>query len=140
MASSRCAVRSAARLKECANSSGQPRFLCRWHAAASWRAERVEAGGAGVRAVRLDTGERIAASHVVIACDRVRAQAELLPDLADDWRLRRPRYSPSCLVMHFGLARRIPGHAHHTLRFGRAWKSTFDALAAGRPQPARRRR
>ncbi|RKS79879.1 phytoene desaturase [Actinomadura pelletieri DSM 43383] len=99
------------------------------------RAERVEAGGAGVRAVRLDTGERIAASHVVIACDRVRAQAELLPDLADDWRLRRPRYSPSCLVMHFGLERRIPGHAHHTLRFGRAWKSTFDALAAGRPQP-----
>lgn len=99
------------------------------------RAERVETGARGVRAVRLDTGERIAASHAVIACDRVRAQAELLPGLADDWRLRRPRYSPSCLVVHVGLDRRTPGRAHHTVRFGRTWKETFAALAAGRPQP-----
>lgn len=99
------------------------------------RAERVETGAHGVRAVRLDTGERIAASHAVIACDRVRAQAELLPERADDWRLRRPRYSPSCLVVHVGLEERTPGRAHHTLSFGRTWRETFDALSAGLPQP-----
>ncbi|MFG2245951.1 phytoene desaturase family protein [Spirillospora sp. NPDC048823] len=99
------------------------------------RAERVETDASGVTAVRLDTGERLAASHAVIACDLVRAHAGLLPAAAGDWRLRRPRYSPSCLVMHFGLDRRLPGQAHHTLHFGREWAATFSALASGRPQP-----
>ncbi|MFC4529381.1 phytoene desaturase family protein [Sphaerisporangium dianthi] len=99
------------------------------------RATRVETDGLGVTAVRLDTGERIAAGHVVVACDRVAAQRGLLPGEADDRRLRRPRFSPSCLVAHFGLDRRLPGQAHHTLHFGREWASTFKALEAGRPQP-----
>ncbi|GII83996.1 phytoene dehydrogenase [Sphaerisporangium siamense] len=98
------------------------------------RATRVETGGAGVTAVRLDTGERLAADHVVLACDRLAARG-LLPPEAGDRRPRRPRFSPSCLVAHFGLDRPLPGRAHHTLHFGRAWASTFDALAAGRPQP-----
>ncbi len=98
------------------------------------RAERVETGPSGVSAVRLDTGERITTGHAVIACDLVRAHTGLLPEAAGDWRLRRPRYSPSCLVMHFGLDRRPPGRAHHTLHFGREWEATFAALASGRPQ------
>ncbi|WP_149259939.1 NAD(P)/FAD-dependent oxidoreductase [Actinomadura sp. K4S16] len=99
------------------------------------RAERVETGADGVTGVRLDTGERLPASSVVVACDLPRAHAGLLPEAAGDWRLRRPRYSPSCLVMHFGLDRRLPGQAHHTLHFGREWGTVFSALAAGRPQP-----
>ncbi|HEU5023451.1 MAG TPA: phytoene desaturase family protein [Spirillospora sp.] len=99
------------------------------------RAERVETDAAGVRAVRLETGERITARHVVVACDLVRAHMELLPREAADWRLRRPRYSPSCLVMHVGLEGRPPGRPHHTLHFGRDWKATFTALGSGRPQP-----
>ena len=63
------------------------------------------------------------------------AARRLLPALADDWRLRRPRHSPSCLVAHVGLDRSITGQAHHTLHFGRAWRETFTALAAGLPQP-----
>ncbi len=98
------------------------------------RAERVETGPSGVSAVRLDTGERITTGHAVIACDLVRAHTGLLPEAAGDWRLRRPRYSPSCLVMHFGLDHRPPGRAHHTLHFGREWEATFAALASGRPQ------
>ncbi|GGL19827.1 phytoene dehydrogenase [Sphaerisporangium melleum] len=98
------------------------------------RATRVEAGGSGVTGVLLDTGERIAAEHVVVACDRAAAHRGLLPAAAGDWRLRRPRFSPSCLVAHFGLDRRRPGNAHHTLHFGHEWAATFDALAAGRPQ------
>ncbi|WP_246249726.1 phytoene desaturase family protein [Actinomadura litoris] len=99
------------------------------------RAERVETGASGVTAVRLAGGERLPASHVVVACDLPRAHAGLLPEAARDWRLRRPRYSPSCLVMHFGIDRRPPDRAHHTLHFGRRWAGAFDALAAGRPQP-----
>ncbi|MFI9574955.1 phytoene desaturase family protein [Microbispora rosea] len=104
------------------------------------RATRIETDGAGVVAVRLDTGERLAARHAVIACDLVRAHGRrggdgLLPEEAADWRLRRPRFSPSCLVAHFALDRRPDGQAHHTLHFGREWETTFAALEAGRPQP-----
>ncbi|WP_371785724.1 phytoene desaturase family protein [Streptosporangium subroseum] len=100
------------------------------------RAAKVETGpGGGVCAVRLDTGERLAAGHVVVACDLPHAHAGLLPETAYDWRLRRPRYSPSCLVLHFGLDRRLSGQAHHTLHFGRQWAATFSALKEGRPQP-----
>ncbi|GGO14775.1 phytoene desaturase family protein [Microbispora bryophytorum] len=103
------------------------------------RATRIETDGAGVVAVRLATGERLAARHAVVACDLVRAQGRrggdgLLPEEAADWRLRRPRFSPSCLVAHFALDRRPEGQAHHTLHFGREWESTFAALEAGRPQ------
>lgn len=99
------------------------------------RAERVETDASGVTAVRLEGGERLAAGAVVVACDLARAHRGLLPAAAGDWRLRRPRYSPSCLVMHFGLDHRASGRAHHTLHFGREWAGTFSALAAGRPQP-----
>ncbi|MEV7804282.1 phytoene desaturase family protein [Microbispora sp. NPDC088329] len=104
------------------------------------RATRIETDGAGVVAVRLDTGERLAARHVVVACDLLRALGRrggdgLLPEEAADWRLRRPRFSPSCLVAHFALDRRPEGQAHHTLHFGQEWETTFAALEAGRPQP-----
>ncbi|MFC5754202.1 phytoene desaturase family protein [Actinomadura rugatobispora] len=101
------------------------------------RATRVETDASGAAAaVRLDTGERLRASHVVIACDLPAAHRDrLLPEAARDWRLRRPRFAPSCLVMHLGLDRRPAGRAHHTLHFGRGWASTFSALEAGRPQP-----
>ncbi|MGI5156631.1 phytoene desaturase family protein [Microbispora sp. CA-102843] len=104
------------------------------------RATRIETDGAGVVAVRLDTGERLAARHAVVACDLVRAHGRrggdgLLPEEAADWRLRRPRFSPSCLVAHFALDRRPEGQSHHTLHFGREWEATFAELEAGRPQP-----
>ncbi|MBW8485488.1 phytoene desaturase family protein [Actinomadura parmotrematis] len=99
------------------------------------RAVRVEADSGGVTGVRLEGGERIAARQVVVACDLPSALAGLLPPGVADWRTRRPKHSPSCLVMHFGLDRTLPGQAHHTLHLGRRWDAAFDALAAGRPQP-----
>jgi len=100
------------------------------------RATKVETDGSGVTGVRLETGERLDARHVVVACDLPHAHDDgLLPEAARDWRLRRPRFSPSCLVIHAGLARPLPGQAHHTLHFGRAWHATFDALDRGLPQP-----
>ncbi|HEY8478598.1 MAG TPA: phytoene desaturase family protein [Spirillospora sp.] len=99
------------------------------------RAERVETDASGVTAVRLADGERLPAEHVVVACDLVAAHRGLVPEAARDWRLRRPRFAPSCLVMHFGLDRPAPGRAHHTLHFGREWEGAFEALTRGRPQP-----
>ncbi|GAA3826290.1 phytoene desaturase family protein [Sphaerisporangium flaviroseum] len=99
------------------------------------RATKIETDASGVVAVRLDTGELLPASEAVVACDLPQAHAGLLPPGAGDWRLRRPKYSPSCLVLQFGLDHRLTGQAHHTLHFGKEWESTFTALAAGRPQP-----
>ncbi len=98
------------------------------------RASEVETDGDGVTGVLLEDGERLPAGQVVVACDRLAAR-RLLPALADDWRLRRPRHSPSCLVTHVGLDRSMTDQAHHTLHFGQAWRETFTALAEGRPQP-----
>ncbi|MFD0476337.1 phytoene desaturase family protein [Nonomuraea thailandensis] len=98
------------------------------------RARRVEAGPDGVTGVLLEDGERLPAAHVVAACDRLAAE-RLLPGRAADWRTRRPRHAPSCVVLHFGLDRELPGQAHHTVQFGRDWHATFAALEAGRPQP-----
>ncbi|MEU4329942.1 phytoene desaturase family protein [Nonomuraea dietziae] len=99
------------------------------------RATRVRTDSDGVTAVLLDSGERLAARTVVVACDLVNAHAGLLPEAAADWRLRRPRFSPSCVVLHIGLERPLTGQAHHTLHFGKQWASIFTALEAGRPQP-----
>ncbi|MFI6480992.1 phytoene desaturase family protein [Nonomuraea sp. NPDC050663] len=98
------------------------------------RAVQVTTGGQGVTGVRLDSGEHLTATHAVMAGDRFTARS-ILPRGAADWRLTRPRFSPSCLVLHIALDRRPPGQAHHTLHFGRAWESTFEALERGRPQP-----
>ncbi|GAB2853204.1 phytoene desaturase family protein [Actinocorallia aurea] len=100
------------------------------------RAAEVLADGSGVTGVRLATGELLAARSAVVACDLPAAHAErLLPEAARDWRLRRPRFSPSCVVAHFGLQAAPRGQAHHTLHFGERWHETFDALRHGLPQP-----
>ncbi len=92
------------------------------------RAERVLASGTGVTGVALAGGELVRADSVVVACDLPAAQRDLLPPGAVGWRLRRPRFAPSALVMHFGLDRPRPGQAHHTLHLGRDWAGTFGAL------------
>ncbi|HYY82694.1 MAG TPA: phytoene desaturase family protein [Actinomycetes bacterium] len=94
------------------------------------RAERVEGGAAGVRAVRLASGERLPAGDVVVAADLPSAYAGLLPPATMDWRVRRRRlhFAPSCLLLHLGLPRRLPGQAHHTLHLGRDWKGGFEAI------------
>ncbi|WP_037569857.1 phytoene desaturase family protein [Phaeacidiphilus oryzae] len=84
----------------------------------------LERSGDRVTAVRTDQGR--------IACDAV----VLTPELPLSYRLlgRRPRrplplrHSPSAVVLHLGTTRSWPGLGHHTLSFGRAWRSTFDQL------------
>jgi phytoene desaturase len=47
-------------------------------------------------------------------------------------RLRRLRYSPSCLLLLAGSTATYAGSAHHNLHFGRAWSEVFRDLAQGR--------
>jgi len=107
----------------------------------STRVERVEAGTGGVTGVVLAGGERLAADDVVVTSDLPAAYAHLLPPAATDWRVqrRRPRFAPSCYLVHLGLARELAGQAHHTVHLGRDWKATFEALTrhqAIQPDPS----
>ncbi|BBA95437.1 putative phytoene desaturase [Actinacidiphila reveromycinica] len=82
--------------------------------------------GGRVTAVRT-TERRIACDAVVLSCELTHAYRllERVP--------RRPlalRRSPSAVVLHAGTDRTWPGLAHHTLSFGRAWRTTFRELTA----------
>jgi phytoene desaturase len=92
------------------------------------RAGRVVADSDGVAGVVLADGERLPAEAVIVTGDLPAAHRGLLPPGAADWRLRRPRFAPSCLVAHFGLDRPLAGQAHHTVHVGRDWAGTFRAL------------
>ncbi|MDF3301536.1 phytoene desaturase family protein [Streptomyces tropicalis] len=81
------------------------------------------------------SGDRVTA--VVTADDRIACDAVVLtPDLPVAYRLlgRAPRrpvpltHAPSAVVLHAGCDRTWPELAHHTLSFGRAWRSTFHEL------------
>jgi phytoene desaturase len=90
--------------------------------------EELETSGRRVDAVRLSTGERLPADAVVVTTDRPWA---LVPGLRGP---RRPVYSPSCVALHLGVRHELPGQAHHTISFGRAWHGVFDDVTrAGRP-------
>jgi phytoene desaturase len=92
----------------------------------------LERRGGRVVAVRHQCADDPAGPTERLACDAV----VLTPDLPEVHRLlgrapRRPvglRYSPSAVVLHAGLSTPRPAAAHHTISFGRAWKSTFREI------------
>nr|MDT0661746.1 phytoene desaturase family protein [Micromonospora sp. DSM 115978] len=85
---------------------------------------RVETTGRRAVAVITDQDERVPADVVVLNPDLPVAYRELLPPA----RLRRLRYSPSCVVLHVGSRQAYSKIAHHNIHFGRAWKGTFDEV------------
>jgi phytoene desaturase len=92
----------------------------------------LERHGGRVVAVRHRATDDPSGPTERLECDAV----VLTPDLPVVHRLlgRRPRrpvplrYSPSAVVLHAGLATARPEAAHHTISFGRAWKSTFREI------------
>jgi phytoene desaturase len=87
---------------------------------------RLDLTGRRVTGVVLDDGERLPADAVVVTTD---APHTLVPGLTGP---RRPVYSPSCVALHLGVRRELPGSAHHTISFGTAWRQVFDELTRGR--------
>lgn len=89
------------------------------------RVEELERAGGRAVAVRTSQGERIPCDAVVLTCD-LPVTHRLLGSAP-----RRPvplRYAPSAVLLHTGGARTWPQLSHHTLSFGRAWKTTFRQL------------
>jgi phytoene desaturase len=97
--------------------------------------ERIERSGDGrARAVRLETGESIAADAVVANAD-VAATYRRLLGVRPPRVVRRGAYSPSCVVWTAGVNGPAPeGAAHHNIHFGSAWRESFDTLVRGGAQ------
>lgn len=87
----------------------------------------VETRGSRAVAVVTAGGERIACDAVVLNPDLPVARR-----LLGDPVRRRLRYSPSCFLLLAGSSATYADQAHHTISFGRAWRSVFDELLAGR--------
>jgi len=96
--------------------------------------ERVEVHGSRAVGVVTADGELVRADAVVLNPDLPVAYRDLLPDWAAPARLGRLRYSPSCVVVHLGLDRRLDGAAHHNIHFAADYKRSFDDILRGRLQ------
>lgn len=90
--------------------------------------ERVEFSGRRARAVITTDGERIGADVVVLNPDLPHAYQRLLPAELAPRRLRRLRYSPSCVLLHLGADAHYRGAGHHNIHFGRHWRRAFAEL------------
>ncbi|MEU8655432.1 phytoene desaturase family protein [Actinoplanes philippinensis] len=86
--------------------------------------ERVLTSNGRATGVVTAGGEHIPADVVVLNPDLPVAYRDLLPAR----RLRRLRYSPSCVVLHIGSSQAYSKIAHHNIHFGTAWKGTFDEI------------
>jgi phytoene desaturase len=89
---------------------------------------RVDVRGGRARGVVTADGELIPADVVVLNPDLPVAYADLLGDASGPRRLRRLRYSPSCVVLHVGSNQGYGRIAHHNIHFGRSWRGTFDEV------------
>jgi phytoene desaturase len=86
--------------------------------------ERVTTAHGRANGVVTAGGEHLPADVVVLNPDLPVAYRDLLPAR----RLRRLRYSPSCVVLHIGSRQAYSKIAHHNIHFGTAWKGTFDEV------------
>jgi phytoene desaturase len=92
------------------------------------KVDRIEVVSGRARAVHTSDGERIPADAVVVNADLPTAYQQLLPAEYRPRRLRRLRYSPSCVLIHAGSSRSYPSLAHHSIFFGTSWRRTFHEL------------
>jgi phytoene desaturase len=96
--------------------------------------ERVEVRDGRAVGVVTAGGDLLRADAVVLNPDLPVAYRDLLPADAAPRGLSRLRYSPSCVVVHLGLDRRLDGAAHHNIHFADGYKASFDDILAGRLQ------
>lgn len=96
----------------------------------------TEVTGRGKRAtgVALVDGTTIPADVVVLNPDLPVAYADLLPPRATPWGVKHLTFSPSCVVVHLGLDRKLLDAAHHNIHFAEDYQGSFDDILAGRLQ------
>lgn len=98
--------------------------------------EVAEVTGSGRTATGVITadGQRITADVVVLNPDLPVAYDRLLPPKATPARVKRLKFSPSCVVVHLGLDRKLLDPAHHNIHFAEDYQGSFDDILAGRLQ------
>jgi phytoene desaturase len=96
------------------------------------RAESVERGRDGVRAVWLEDGSRVPADVVVSNADVLRTH-ELLGTRAP---LRRLRPTMSCFLLYLGTDRVQPSLLHHTLLVGPEYRDFIRTVTRGHGLPS----
>lgn len=89
---------------------------------------RIEVTNGRARAVHTAAGERIPADVVVVNGDLAVAYRSLFTTDGAPRRVRRLRYSPSCVLLHAGSRAGYADTAHHTIEFGAAWEDTFREI------------
>jgi phytoene desaturase len=95
---------------------------------------RVTGRGKQATGVELADGEQLPADVVVLNPDLPIAYRDLLPPKATPWRVKHLNYSPSCVVVHLGLDRKLLDAAHHNIHFAADYQGSFDDILAGRMQ------
>lgn len=94
----------------------------------------VDVAHGHARGVVTGDAARLDADAVVLTPDLPTAYRDLLPPEATPRRVRRLRYSPSCVVVHLGLDRPLAGTATHNVHFAADYRAGFDDLLAGKLQ------
>ncbi|TAK71093.1 MAG: phytoene desaturase [Actinomycetota bacterium] len=85
---------------------------------------RVESRSGRAVAVHTAAGERVPLDVIVLNADLPVAYRDLLGHTPA--RVRRLRYSPSCVLLLAGSTATYSRTAHHNLHFGRQWRGVFD--------------
>jgi phytoene desaturase len=92
----------------------------------------VDAATRRASAVRLASGERLAADAVVSNGDVARTYMDLVPSAVrrrnSDRRMRRMRYSMSLVVIYFGTDRTYDDVAHHEILMGPRYEGLLDDI------------
>jgi phytoene desaturase len=77
-------------------------------------------------AVRTSEDERVECDALILTADLPIAWSALLNETPR--RVRRLRYSPSCVFLLAGSRTAFPDRVHHEIDFGASWDATFDEI------------
>jgi phytoene desaturase len=86
----------------------------------------VEHSNGRATAVLTDTGERITGDAFILNPDLPVAYRDLLS--ATPRRVKRLKYSPSCVTLLVGTKKKYDHLTHHNIHFGESWEGVFDEL------------
>lgn len=86
----------------------------------------IEHSAKRARAVITESGERIECDVVILNPDLPVAYRDLLGKVPA--KVKRLKYSPSCVTLLVGTQKKYGHLAHHNIHFGESWDGVFDEL------------
>jgi phytoene desaturase len=98
----------------------------------------IEMAGERVTGVRTASGWRADADAVASNADIVHSYRDLLPNARgqrEGRRLEKKRFSPSLLLVHFGVRGTFPDLPHHMILFGPRYRELLDEIYQGAALP-----